>query len=91
MKELKRIPIIPLIMGIVLLVYGLVSYFVDEGFFSLTHTVGQVVIGVGLIAFAILIVIPKINKGTKLSKTLRILEFVVLIVAATIYITFIQN
>lgn len=84
MKELKKVPVIPVIIGVVLLVYGLVSYFVNEGIFSLTDKVGQVVIGVGLISFAILIVVPKINKGTSLSKTLRILEFIVLIVAAVI-------
>ncbi|VEU80873.1 hypothetical protein [Haploplasma axanthum] len=83
MKIFKKVPWVSIVLGSLLLLYGFISYMVDKGVFSLTTTVGNIVIAVGLIVFAVLFVLPKISKNvSKLSKTLRTTEFIILLVAA---------
>lgn len=84
MKTLKKIPLIPIILGVLVLAYAITSKIVNKGFFSLTDIVGNIVIAVGLIAFAVLVVLPQISKGTGLNKTLRTIEFVIIIIGSII-------
>lgn len=85
MKILRKVPLTTLILGLLIVAYSLVSYFVDKGFFSLSSKVGQIVIGVGLITFAILVIWPKVAKKTNAGSTaLRSTEFVIVIIAAVL-------
>lgn len=85
MKTLKKVPVLSLVIGILLMTYALVSWFVDKGFFAISSTLGRLVIGGGLILFAVLIVFPKITRGkNKTAGFLRSIEFIVLITGAII-------
>lgn len=85
MKLMKKIPLIPIILGIILMVYALVSWFVQKSPFDLNLVVGKIVIGLGLLAFAFFILLPKItSRQSKVASTLRIIEFAVIVVAAFI-------
>lgn len=86
MKTLKKVPIVPLIIGLLLVVYAIVSYFVNKPpVFHLGGKIGLSIIGLTLIAFALIIVLPKVgNKGSKSASTLRLVEFVIIVMAALI-------
>ncbi|MDY0277733.1 MAG: hypothetical protein RBQ97_06580 [Acholeplasma sp.] len=85
MKQLKKVPVLSLIIGIVVLAYAIISWIVDDGIFKLSATVGNIVIAVGLIAFAVFIVLPKVDgNNNKTSKMLRMTELIVLLIGAIV-------
>lgn len=85
MKIIKKVPVIPIIVGILLIAYALVSWFVQKSPFDLNLVVGKIVIGFALLAFAFFILLPKITrKQSGVASTLRMLEFAIIVIAAFI-------
>lgn len=82
----KAVSVTSLIVGTLLVVYAILSKVIkDVAFFQLDKLVGNLIIGVGLIVFASLVVLPQINKSSnKTAKSLRIVEFIILLVGALI-------
>lgn len=80
MKFFKKNPIFSIVLGGLILIYAVLAFFIEKGFFSLTDTVGRVVISLGLLSFAFLIVAPDLKKER--GKLLNAFQFVILIIAA---------
>lgn len=79
---MKKLSILSLVLGILVLVYAFLAYFLDNDIFSLTQTIGNIIIATGLIAFAVLIVMPDMKK--KSMATLKTVEFVIILIAAIV-------
>jgi|GEM_PF-2932912 len=85
MKKNNIVSWILVILGILTIGYGVLAYFVKEGFFSFNDKLGNAIIALGLISFAFIVVLPKIKKKVNsLSTSLRMAEFVILLLAAFI-------
>lgn len=85
MKIFKKVPLIPIVLGLTLIGYALLAYLINKGFFSLTVTVGNIIIGLALVFFAVLVVLPHISQSKfKLATTLWTVEFIVILLAAFI-------
>jgi|SRR5690625_1102821 len=82
MKLLKKQPLVPIILGILIVTYSLLARFANIDFLKITFRVGNIIISLGLIAFAILIVWPDMKK--KNISLLKTIEFVIIILAAII-------
>ena len=82
---MKKFPLVSLILGIIIVVYSALAYFIDKDFLSLTNTIGNIVIAAGLIAFAVFVVMPDM-KGS--AKTLKTVEFVIILIAAILGFVF---
>jgi len=77
---MKKIPVVSIILGVLVLVYAFLAYFLNNDIFNLNQTIGNIVVALGLVAFAIFIVMPDMNK--KSMKTLKTVEFLVIMLAA---------
>lgn len=82
MKVLKKQPLVPLIIGILLVTYSLLAYFANIDFLNLNDTVGNIIISIGLIGFAVLVVWPDLKKNN--IKLLKTIEFLIILLAALI-------
>lgn len=82
MKQLKKFPIIPLIIGVLLVTYGLLAHFLDSDVFNITPLIANIIISLGLIAFAIIVVWPDLTKEN--IKFLKTIEFIIIIIGAII-------
>lgn len=84
MSFFKKVPVLSIVLGVLILAYAIVSYFVDSGFFSLTYKVGKLVIGFGLIAFVLFVILPNTNKKNQSVITLRTIESVIILFGAIV-------
>lgn len=82
MKILKRQPLVSIILGILIVTYSLLANFANIDFLNITDTVGNIIISLGLIAFAVLIVWPDMKR--KNIAFIKTIEFVIIILAAVI-------
>lgn len=77
---MKKLPILSLVLGILILVYAFLAYYLQNDVFNLTKTIGNIVVGAGLVAFSIFVVMPDIKK--KSIALIKIVEFIILMFAA---------
>lgn len=62
MKIFKKNPILAIVLGAIIIIYAILSRFIDHAIFNLDDTLGLIIVGVGLLIFAILVVLPPLTK-----------------------------
>lgn len=73
MRFLKKNPIFSLVLGILIAIYAILTRFIDHPIFNLDAKLGLIIIGLALLAFALLVVLTPLT-----SKRLKGIAFVVI-------------
>jgi|SRR5690554_6185839 len=81
MKIFKKNPVFSIVLGTIIIIYTILSRFIDHAIFNLDTTLGLIIVGIGLLVFAILVVLPPLtNKKVKGVAFLAILiEFILIV------------